>query len=114
MATEKKEVVLVSTDTAESLTRAVSGLFPLVVALGEQCPKINWDLPDTFAECQAYQVREVMSRAFVALANHDKALQAEAMKGSKGKVDEKLAAIKEENLAAQATIMALPANVRIH
>jgi hypothetical protein len=114
MATENKEVVIVSQDSAESLTRAVSALFPLVKALGEQCPKINWDLADTFAENEPHQVREIMSRAFVALVNYDKAIQHEAMKGSKGKVDAKLAAVKEENLSAQATILALPEAVRKH
>jgi len=111
---DSKEVVLISADMTESLTRAVSGLFPLVKASEAQFPKINHDLPATFAECEPWQVREVMSRAFVAMVAYDKSIQHEALKASKGKVDAALDALKAENLAAQEAIKALPAVVRAH
>jgi hypothetical protein len=114
MASDKATVVLMSEEVNETIVRACSALFPIVKSSEAVFSKVKVDLPGTFAECNPYQVKEVLNRAYTAIGNFETSRTAEAMKGVRGRVDAILEGIKASNLAAQEQIKALPESVRKH
>lgn len=114
MASEKATVVLMSEEVNETIVRACSALFPIVKSSEAVFTKVKVDLPGSFAECNPYQVKEVLNRAYTAIGNFETARTAEAMKGVKGRLDTMLEKIKADNLSAQEQIKALPESVRRH